>query len=226
LSTGRRRHRPTISGRGVSIASLRAVEGMWVEWRRMERSGLRQAQESRQPLYERTQQFRVYASGLLPGLVQTRDYTTAILTAIGRRRGVPDDIADAVAVRMERRQYLYGVDHRFAFLIEEAVLRSGVGGVDVMAAQLCHLLVLTSLPNVSLGIVPFRSNRDSAWIVEGFWMFDDEQVAVELVSGHLTVTQPREIAMYAQAFGELAAIAVYGGAARSLIAGAVEALGG
>jgi transcriptional regulator with XRE-family HTH domain len=32
------------------IASLRAVEGMWIEWRRLERSGLRQAQESMRPL--------------------------------------------------------------------------------------------------------------------------------------------------------------------------------
>jgi transcriptional regulator with XRE-family HTH domain len=207
------------------IASLRAVEGMWIGWRRMERSGLRQAQESRRSLYERTPQFRVYSSGLLPGIVQTRDYTSAILTAIGRRRGVPDDIADAVAVRMERQQYLYEGDHRFAILIEEAALRSGIGGVEVMAAQLGHLLVVASMPNVSLGIVPFRPDRDAAWIVEGFWMFDDEQVAVELVSGHLTVTQPREIAMYAQVFGELADLAVYGGAARSLIAGAVEKLG-
>jgi transcriptional regulator with XRE-family HTH domain len=207
------------------IASLRAVEGMWVEWRRMERSGLRQAQEAVRPLYERTQLFRVYSSGLLPGIVQTRDYTAAILTAIGRRRGVPDDIAEAVNVRMERQKYLYEGEHRFAFLIEEAVLRSVIGGVDVMAAQLGHLLVMASLPNVSLGIVPFQPDRDAAWIVEGFWMFDDEQVMVELVSGHLTVAQPREIAMYAQVFGELAELAVYGGAARLLIVGAVEALG-
>jgi hypothetical protein len=72
--------------------------------------------------------------------------------------------------------------------------------------------------------VPFRPDRDAAWIVEGFWMFDDEQVMVELVSGHLTVTQPHEIAMYAQVFGELAELAVYGRAARSLIVGAVEGL--
>src|SRR5207244_3811116 len=36
------------------VATLRAVEGMFVEWRRMERAGLRQAQEARLPLYERT----------------------------------------------------------------------------------------------------------------------------------------------------------------------------
>jgi hypothetical protein len=56
-------------------------------------------------------------------------------------------------------------------------------------------------------------------------MFDDEQVAVELVSGHLTVTQPREIAMYAQVFAELAELAVYGAADRSLITAVIQDLG-
>jgi hypothetical protein len=63
-----------------------------------------------------------------------------------------------------------------------------------MAAQLGHLLVIAALPNVSLGIVPARPDREATWIVESFWMFDDQQVMVELVSGHLTITQPREIA--------------------------------
>ena len=40
---------------------------------------------------------------------------------------------------------------------------------------------------------------------------------MELVSGHLTITQPREIAMYGQMFARLAEIAVYGARARDLI---------
>lgn len=56
-------------------------------------------------------------------------------------------------------------------------------------------------------------------------MYDESQVNVELVSAHLTVTQPREIEEYARAFTELAAIAVYGAAARSVITAAINALG-
>jgi transcriptional regulator with XRE-family HTH domain len=48
------------------IASLEAVEGMWVEWRQMERTGLRQAQESVRPLYERSRRFRVYCPTTSP----------------------------------------------------------------------------------------------------------------------------------------------------------------
>ena len=68
------------------LASLHAAEGMWVEWRRMERSGLRHAQESIRPLYDRTRQFRAYSPNLVPGIVQTPAYTTAVLNAIARRR--------------------------------------------------------------------------------------------------------------------------------------------
>lgn len=56
-------------------------------------------------------------------------------------------------------------------------------------------------------------------------MFDDQEVSVELVSGYLTVKQPREIAMYAQVFGELSQVAVFGSNARALIASAIAATG-
>ncbi|GAB1641741.1 helix-turn-helix domain-containing protein [Krasilnikovia sp. MM14-A1259] len=207
------------------LASLRAVEGMWIEWRRMEVAGLRHAQEAVWPLYERTRQFRVYTPNLLPGVLQTRGYTTAVLEAIRRRRSVPDDVEDAVAVRMERKRILRDTRHRFAILIEEAALAAGVGGAEVMIGQLGHLIEVSAAPTVSLGILPARPDRDDAWPVEGFWIFDDEQVQVELVSGHLTVTQPREIAMYAQVFAELSAAALYGFAARSRITAAIDAIG-
>ena len=60
--------------------------------------------------------------------------------------------------------------------------------------------------------------------VEGFWIFDDSRVSVELVSGHLTLTQPQEVAMYARAFAELSKVATYGAAARELITNAITVL--
>jgi transcriptional regulator with XRE-family HTH domain len=205
------------------IASLRAVEGMWIEWRRMERTGLRQAQEARLPLYERTRNFRSYSSWLIPGMIQTPAYTEAVLRAVQQRRGLVDDVDDAVAVRIERQRVLREGDHRFAFLMEESVLHAGIGGTAVMASQLEHLHTISALPNVSLGVVPMRPDR-SRWPVEGFWIYDAAQVNVELVSGYLTITQPREIELYVQAFGELAALAQHGAAARSLIIAALNAL--
>ncbi|MFG2815735.1 helix-turn-helix domain-containing protein [Streptomyces sp. NPDC048410] len=206
------------------VAMLRTAEGMWVGWRRMERAGLRQAQEARLPLYRRTRRFRAYSSWLVPGMIQTQPYTTAALQAIQRRRGLVDDVADAVAARMERQRVLYEGDRRFAFLVEESVLRSGIGGAETMSGQLGHLIAVASLPNVSLGVVPMQPDRER-WPVEGFWIYDTARVNVELISGYLTITQPSEVAMYADTFAELAALAVYGGAARALITSAMDALG-
>lgn len=205
------------------IAMLRTAEGMWVGWRRMERAGLKQAQEARLPLYERTRRFRSYSSWLVPGMIQTRPYTTAALQAIQRRRGLVDDVADAVAARMERQRVLYEGDRRFAFLVEESVLRSGIGGADVMTGQLGHLISIASLPNVSMGVVPMRPDRER-WPAEGFWIYDAAQVNVELISGYLTLTQPSEVAMYAETFAELSALALYGAPARALITSAMDTL--
>ncbi|GGS84611.1 helix-turn-helix domain-containing protein [Streptomyces cinerochromogenes] len=206
------------------IASLRTAEGMWVTWRRMERAGLKQAQEARLPLYQRTRRFRSYSSWLVPGMIQTRPYTTAALQAIQRRRGLADDVADAVAARMERQRVLCEGERRFAFLVEESVVRSGVGGPEVMIGQLGHLIAVSSRPNVSLGVVPMRPDRER-WPVEGFWIYDTAQVNVELVSGYLTITQPSEIALYADTFAELAKLAVYGAKARALLTDAMDRLG-
>ncbi|MFJ8494553.1 helix-turn-helix domain-containing protein [Streptomyces sp. NPDC094038] len=206
------------------IASLRAVEGMFVDWRRMERAGLRQAQEARLPLYERTRRFRSYSPGLVPGLIQTYGYTEDVLRAVQRRRVEIDDVADAVAARMERQHVLYEGHRRFAFLIEESVLRNAFGAADAQLEQLEHLLAVASLPNVSLGVVPMGLGR-ARMPVEGFWIFDKAQVNVELVSGYLTLTQPSEVGAYADTFAALAEEAVYGAKARALIAAVMDSLG-
>ncbi|MEV4513818.1 helix-turn-helix transcriptional regulator [Dactylosporangium sp. NPDC049525] len=206
------------------IASLRAVEGMFIEWRRLERTGLRLAQESVAPLWERTRNFRIYSSFVVPGPVQTGPYITAVLSGIMVRRNLPDDVNEATAVRELRQRVIYEGDHRFAIVLEESVLRSRIGGAETMSGQLGHLLAVSSLPSVSLGIIPATADRSTTWPIESFWMFDDEQVAVELVSGYLTITQPTEVAMYGGVFAEQAAVAVYGAQARALIIAAIAAL--
>jgi len=206
------------------LAMLRAIESLFVEWRRMERTGLRQAQESVLPLWERTRSFRIYSSFVVPGPVQTHSYITAILTALMKRRGLPDDVDAAAQVRVDKQHVVHEGDHRFAIVLEESVLRSPVGGAATMAGQLGYLLTVGALRSVSLGIIPLDADRSLTWPVESFWMFDGERVTVELVSGYLTITQPKELSMYADVFGELAAQAVYGAAARELITSAIEAL--
>jgi transcriptional regulator with XRE-family HTH domain len=206
------------------IAVARNIDGAYVEWRRMERSGLRRAQESVLPLWERTRHFRAYSSWLIPGPLQTPAYIEALLRSIRDRRDLPDDLDEAVRVRVEKQQILHNGARRFAVVLEESVLRHRIGGSATMAGQLGHLLLLATLPNVSIGVVPLDAERTALWPVEDFWIFDDVQVNVELVSAFLTITQPHEVGMYARTFTELTDLAVYGADARALITSAVDSL--
>ena len=55
-------------------------------------------------------------------------------------------------------------------------------------------------------------------------MFDSERAIVENLSAEISITAPSEIALYERAFLALGNVAVYGGAARSLIAMALGTL--
>ncbi|MEW1547350.1 helix-turn-helix domain-containing protein [Streptomyces tsukubensis] len=206
------------------IATARNIDGAFVEWRRLERSGLRRAQESVLPLWERTRNFRAYSSWLVPGPFQTPGYIEALLRAIRDRRAVPDNLAEAVRVRVDKQRVLYEGARRFAVLVEESVLRHRIGGPETMAGQLGHLLFTATLPNVSLGVIPVSADRTALWPVEDFWVFDEAQVNVELVSAFLTLTSPHEVGAYARTFSGLAELAVYGPAARGLVSAAIDAL--
>lgn len=209
---------------GEFVASLRAVEGMFVEWRRMESTGLRRAQEAAVPLWEQTRSFHIYNPRLIPGPIQTRGYIAALLNGVRLRRGLIDDVDAAVQVRVDKQHVVGEGDHRFAIVLEESVLRFPIGGAQVMAGQLGHLLAVSSLPSISLGIIPLDADRSRTWPVEGFWMFDEKQVKVELVSGHLTITQPHELKLYKDIFRDLSTLAVFGGKATALISSAIDRL--
>jgi transcriptional regulator with XRE-family HTH domain len=206
------------------IAASRAADSMYVEWRRLNPAGLRRAQESRRPLYERTRFFKAYCSAVVPGFLQTPGYARALLSAIGAFRDIPDDTDEAVTARMSRNQMLHSGNHRFALLVEESVLRYRLADTDVMANQLSYLLEATELPSVSLGVIPFTAQRRPLWPLESFTVFDGERVHVELLSAQVTVTAPSEITLYVRAFEKLAELAVYRSQARDLIAAAANVL--
>lgn len=205
------------------IAANRTADSMYMQWRRLQRSGLRRLQESRIPLYERTKVFRVYCSTVVPGLLQTPEYATALLTSITRFHGTPDDVSDAVAARVARSEIIRRGDHRFAVLVEESVLRHVIGSTDTMAGQLGHLLAVMALPSVSLGVIPAGVTRDM-WTLETFNVFDDERVHVELLTAAVSVTEPAEVTQYMAAFGAMSALAVHGAPARALLTAAIDSL--
>jgi transcriptional regulator with XRE-family HTH domain len=197
-------------------ATLRAIDSMYVEWRRQVPAGMRRLQEASLPLWERTRQFRIYEPGVIPGLFQTAEYSRARMGRIVEFNGIPDDLDSAVAARMERQRVLRQGDHQFTVVLEEWALRSRIGSPEMMAGQLAHLSRELSLPTVSLGIIPASAAR-TMWSSPGFWIFDESRVLIETPAAELAITQPRDIAVYLRTFNELAAMAVYGSRARELI---------
>lgn len=205
------------------VATLRVAEGAYVEWKRLQRAGQRRLQQNYVPLYERTRRFRSYQSHVIPGLLQTGGYASALLKAIATHSAIHNDAEEAAAARLDRQRVLHS-DRRFAFVIEEAVLSYGLGGKEVMAKQLGHLLEATSLPSVSLGVIPASVRDRPMWTLEGFILFDDARAHVELLTARVTITAPGELEGYEKAFQALSGMAVYGARARALITSAIEAL--
>jgi len=201
------------------IAASRAADSMYVEYRRVNRGGLRRLQEPASLV--RTRWFKSYCPAVVPGFVQTPGYASALLSSIAAFREIPDDTDQAAAARVNRNRILRDGNHRFVLLIEEEVLRHRIGSPDVMAAQLAYLAESMQFPAVTLGVVPFTAERPM-WPLEAFTVFDDERVIIELLSAQVTVTAPSEITLYVRAFERLARLAVYGTAARALIEAAAS----
>lgn len=205
------------------IATTRAIESMYVEWRRQTRAGMKRLMLSSVPLYERTRLFRIYEHNVIPGLFQTAEYSAAILTYFIDFLDVPDDLDAAIEARMERQRIIYSGHRRFVVVLEERAIRARVGGVDIMAGQLDRLLAIMSLPRVSLVIIPATAPRE-VFASVGFWIFDDVRVGVETPTASLEVSQPREIRLYAKMFDQLRQSAVHGAEARALVTRAMDEL--
>lgn len=94
---------------------------------------------------------------LVPGLLQTSDYTRAIMTD----GGVPaDEIGTRVAIRLGRRDVITRPDPvPYRVLIGEAALRQLIGTRQIMADQLQFVMGMAERPNVEIRLIPF----DAGW---------------------------------------------------------------
>ena len=204
------------------IATARAVQSAYLEFRRQARAGMKRVLGAHTlPLYERTSLFRIYEHNVIPGLFQTAAYCAAMLSFWFGFLDAPDDLDTAVAARMERQRVIYQSDKRFAVVLEEQALRTWFGTAETQAGQLGRLLEMMSVPTISLGIIPMMTER-TAVASAGFWIFDNSLVALETPTASIEVTRPQEIELYARMFEHLKASAAHGAAARSLI---IKALG-
>ncbi|MFI9722639.1 helix-turn-helix domain-containing protein [Streptomyces sp. NPDC052396] len=105
---------------------------------------------------------RAYEPHYVPGLLQTEDYTRAVLRA-GQPHAPQEEIERGVAVRQERQSLLGRENAPLLWVVmDETVLRRPIGGAEVMRAQISRLIEATELPHVRLQVMPFASGPHPA----------------------------------------------------------------
>jgi transcriptional regulator with XRE-family HTH domain len=108
-------------------------------------------------LEEAASLIRTYEVQYVPGLLQTEEYARAVMV-LGHPRASAREIDRRVSLRMERQSLLTRVGApRLWVVLDEAALRRPIGGMDVMRAQLRHLIDVARLPGVTLQVAPFSA---------------------------------------------------------------------
>ena len=138
------------------IAASRAADSMYIEWRRLNRAGMRRPRRSG----DRCTSGRGFSrriAGSRAGIPANPCLRRGSAVGDHRVPGIPDDVEEAVRGTDEQEPDARSGNHRFALLVEESVLRYRIGSADVLAGQLGYLLEASELPSVSLGIIPFSA---------------------------------------------------------------------
>ncbi|BBH66373.1 transcriptional regulator [Actinoplanes sp. OR16] len=191
----------------VELARLSRERTWWTDYRDILRPGNFVGLEAA------ASSMRVWEPIIVPGLLQTEAYMRALIKT-GRSSDTPQQIDRRVALRLTRQSRL-GSDRplELSALIDESVLRRVIGGEDVMAGQLQHLIDTARLPNVTLQILPFDSGEHpflggSAVLLEFRETTHLDVVYLEGIAGDYYEEQPEEVARYREEFERMSAKAL------------------
>ena len=105
---------------------------------------------------------RTYEVQFVPGLLQTKEYATAVVQ-LGHRRAPMEEIDRRVSLRLARQQILTRADPpQLWAVVDEGALRRPIGGPGVIRGQIEALIEATKLPNVRLQVIPFQAGGHAA----------------------------------------------------------------
>ncbi|HEX8344027.1 MAG TPA: helix-turn-helix transcriptional regulator [Actinoplanes sp.] len=105
---------------------------------------------------------RTYEIQFVPGLLQTQEYARAVIL-LGHANASAAEMSRRVQVRHNRQQILHRPDPPQVWaVIDEAVLRRPIGGVEVMRAQVESLIEASQQPHIRLQIIPFNAGGHAA----------------------------------------------------------------
>jgi transcriptional regulator with XRE-family HTH domain len=163
-----------------------------------------------------------YEAECVPGLLQTDDYCRAVRSAAvdGVSTAELDRFVAFLAARQERLDARRGP--KLHAVINEAALHRQVGGPDVLAAQLRHLLNLAQRPNITVQVLPFSAGAHPA-MTGAFTILrfppstGVATVVVEVDSGALYQDRAVDLDHYTWVFGQLTSAALTVDASADLI---------
>ncbi|MDG4826011.1 helix-turn-helix transcriptional regulator [Asanoa sp. WMMD1127] len=153
-----------------------------------------------------------YEPTIIPGLLQTRDYALAV-SAVGRETDAAG-IKQRVDARMTRQEVLTKREKplRLHAIVSEAALRTEVGGPDLLADQLRHVVKMAARPNVTVQVLRFAAGAHLAdrggFAVLTFDTDESPLGYVETPAGELFLEGPREIARLTGVFDNLRELAM------------------
>ncbi|MFR9794912.1 helix-turn-helix domain-containing protein [Streptomyces sp. MS06] len=138
----------------------RAGEPGW--WQRYDKRLMPEWFERLVGLQEAAATIRTFEIQYVPGLLQTPDYTEAVV-----RRGLPNapatEVRRRVELRMRRAQLLHRADApRLWAVLDESVLLRVLGSRGTMREQVAHLVEMAQRPHVTVQVVPLDVSNASA----------------------------------------------------------------
>ncbi|WAX79815.1 helix-turn-helix domain-containing protein [Streptomyces sp. KMM 9044] len=157
----------------------------------------------------------------VPGLLQTRAYSTALQKA-NEIPLEPAEIERLVDIRMKRQEILTRPKPpRLWAILDESVIRRVVGSPEAMKEQLDRLLKANESPHITLQILPFSKGAHSAalgsFVILGGTESALDVVYVDFHTGSLFLEQDEELDRYRLAFEYLRAQALDMEASSALI---------
>ncbi|MET9403763.1 helix-turn-helix transcriptional regulator [Kitasatospora sp. NPDC002965] len=113
----------------------------------------------------RAVELRLFDLGIVPGLLQTKEYATAIATGAVRRGSIsPEQANERVKVLASRQAQLRREPSPLVHVVmDESCIRRPVGGPSVMAAQLDHLIAFAELPHTVLQVAPYAIGENRSF---------------------------------------------------------------
>jgi transcriptional regulator with XRE-family HTH domain len=198
------------------VAQATGLAGQLRAWRALRRQHLAAHQDRARELEASSASITVFQNAIVPSLLQVAEYARQVFIRTGI--GDDEDLANAVAVRLNRQTVLFTGAKRFAFVLSEAALRHRICAPGVMRAQYDRLISISGLQNVRIGVVPFEAELPLLPL-NNFSIYDQEAVQVETISGEVILRGARDVQTYAEAAERLEHVAVSGADVETLLRG-------